>query len=161
MSRARGFTFVEVLVSLVVGLLVLVGVHRLFVSGLKGQTATSLQTELNRKAQVALDDMIFWLRGSQDVLEGAADRVYFTDQSGDHTVRYWVSGGKLYRAQDSSHYSGGEVLASDVSQLVFSYQGLQGMPVEPARAKVVGIQLQVGREGHSAWLKSSVKLRNQ
>ena len=78
----RGFTLVELLVGLIVGLLVLAGVHRIFVAGIKTQNTTSLQTEVNRKAQVAIDNMVSKLRGSSEVLDASASRIWFIDQDG-------------------------------------------------------------------------------
>ena len=40
----RGFTLVEALVALLLGLLVLYGIHKIIVSGVKTQTTTSVQT---------------------------------------------------------------------------------------------------------------------
>ena len=71
----RGFTLVELLVGLIVGLLVLTGVHGIFVAGIKTQNTTSLQTEVNRKAQVAIDNMVSTLRGSSEVLDSSPGRI--------------------------------------------------------------------------------------
>lgn len=167
-----GFTLVEVLVTILIGLLVMVGLHQMFVGSLKAETTTSLQTDLDRAAQVAMDDILYWLRGTgpcplledptnYGIREGLADHIYFTDQTGANTLRYWLASGKLYRAFNASKYTGGTVLASDVSRLVFGYQDKQGQPALPSDAKIVTIQIEIKRSSHSALLSSSVRLRNK
>ena len=160
--QAIGFTLTEVLVAVVVGLLVLAGVHRIFISGLTTQTTTSLQMEVNRAAQVAIDDMAARLRGSSAVVDADPDRVAFTDQNGNN-VRYWVSNRNLYRAINASNYTGGMKMAGDVSELQFLYYiQYPGTPApSEAEAKQVVVLLEIERGGHSARLRSSVRLRNK
>ena len=156
-------TLVEVLVALAVGLLVLAGVHRVFISGLKTQNTTSLQTEVNRKAQIAVDDMISRLRGSSDVIEAYPDKIWFVDQD-EQNVRYWVDDGRLYRycSLSPGGYSGGVRVASNVSELQFEYYDIDGQPAATADDAVkVTVLLQVERGAHSARLKSAVRLRNK
>ena len=159
----RGFTLVKLLVGLIVGLLVLAGVHRIFVAGIKTQNTTSLQTEVNRKAQVAIDNMITKLRGSSEVLDALPERIWFTDQDGKN-CRYWVNEGTLYRylGDNAGNYSGGVPLASNVSQLQFEYLDRDGQPAASADAVYsVGILLHVERSSHIAELRSAVRLRNK
>lgn len=145
---------------MLVGLLVLAGVHRLFVAGLTTQTVTSIETEINRKAQVAMDDIVRRLRGGRGVTDARADRIAFVDQEGQ-TVRYWVDGGRLYRALGGTGYTGGVLMARDVSQLALGYHDAAGAPVaEPARAVRVAVQIEVSRASHAARLRSAVGLRN-
>ena len=163
MSRFTGFTLTEVLVAIVVGLLVLTGVHRIFVAGLKTQSTTSLQTEVNRKAQVAMDDLISRLRGSSGVVDAYPDRIWFVDQD-DQNVRFWVSEGMLYRycAPDPGGYSGGVLLASSLSHIGFEYYDSDGQPATDAGEAVeVVAELEVAQAAHSARLKSAVRLRNK
>ena len=159
----RGFTLVELLVGLVVGLLVLAGVHRIFVAGIKTQNTTSLQTEVNRKSQVAIDNMVSKLRGSSEVLDASPGRIWFIDQDGKN-CRFWLSEGTLYRYLDESagNYSGGVPLATNVSQMQFEYLDREGQPAVSADAVYsVRILLRVESSSHFAELRSSVRLRNK
>ena len=159
----RGFTLVELLVGLIVGLLVLAGVHRIFVAGVKTQNTTSLQTEVNRKAQVAIDNMVSKLRGSSEIKESLPGRIWFIDQDGKN-CRYWLSEGTLYRylGESAGNYSGGVPLASDVSQMQLEYLDRDGQPAASADAVYsVRILLHVERSSHVAELRSAVRLRNK
>jgi Tfp pilus assembly protein PilW len=158
-----GFTLVEALVVAIVGLLVLAGVHRIFVAGLSTQHTTSIQTEVNRKAQVALDGMISRLRGSSGPVESSPDRVWFIDQNGDN-VRYWVADGALYEYRSASpgSYSDGMPLATSVSQLAFEYFNDLGQPAATADdVSSVVVELTVARAAYSARLRSSATFRNK
>ena len=162
-GRSRGLTFTEILVAVLVGLLILAGLHRIFVAGLTTQTTTSLQTEVNRKAQVALDHMMDRLRGGSQVLEAYPDRVWFLDQD-DYHVRYWRSGDTLqyYRGTVPGAYSGGMPLASNVAQMSLEYLDQAGQPAANADdVATVAVALQVERQQHSALLKSAARLRNK
>ncbi len=162
-TEASAFTLTEVLVAIVVGLLVLAGVHRIFVAGIKTQNTTSLQTEVNRKAQVAMDDMISRLRGGCGVIQASPDRIWFQDQE-ERNCRYWVNEGTLYRycGVASGSYSGGVALATDVAELQLAYLDREGQPAATSDAvRSVSILLQVERGQHSARLQSAVRLRNK
>ncbi len=158
-----GFTLTELLVGLLVGLLVLAGMHRIFVAGLKTQNTTSLQTEVNRKAQVAIDDMISKLRGSSEVIDNAPERIWFLDQDGNN-CRFWVNAGTLYRylGESAGSYSGGVPLATNVSQIQLEYLDPDGQPAASADAVcTVAVLLEVERAAHVARLRSAVRLRNK
>jgi type II secretory pathway component PulJ len=158
-----GFTLTELLVAALVGLLVLAGLHRMLVAGLATQTTTSLQTEVNRRAQVAMDDMVDRLRGSSGVIDGEPERIWFVDQD-EQNVRYWVEEGTLrrYRGVDPGSYSGGIRVARNVLQSRFEYFDRSDQPVaDPAEAEKVVVQLEVAQGGYSAWTQSSVRLRNK
>ncbi len=163
MRRSAGFTLTELLVAALVGLLVLAGVHRIFVAGVATQNTTSLQAEINRRAQVAMDDMMDRLRGSSGVKETGANRSWFVDQDSYH-VRYWVESGNLYRYRgaDPGTYAGGLPVASNVSEIQFSYYDQNGQPTADV-AQVVRVMatLRVSQAGHAARLKSAVRLRNK
>ena len=94
-GRGSAFTLIELLVAVLLGLLMLAGLHRIFVAGLKTQNTTSLQSEANRKAQVAMDEMISRLRGASEVKDASENRIWFIDQE-DNNCRYWLDGGTLY-----------------------------------------------------------------
>jgi len=162
-GKAGGFTLTELLVAALVGLLVLAGLHRILVAGLATQNMTSLQTEVNRRAQVAMDDMVDRLRGSSGVVDGEAERVWFVDQD-EQNVRYWVDEGTLwrYRGVNTGSYSGGVRVAGDVLEARFEYFDRSDQPVaDPAEAEKVVVQLEVAQGGYSAWTQSSVRLRNK
>jgi type II secretory pathway pseudopilin PulG len=160
---STGFTLVEALVVVIVGLLILAGVHRVFVAGLSTQHSTSVQTEVNRKAQVALDAMVSRVRGSSGAVESDPNRIWFIDQNGDN-VRYWVTDGTLYeyRAASPGKYSDGMPLATSVSRLAFEYFNDLGQPAATADdvSRVV-VELAVARAAYSARLRSSATLRNK
>jgi len=161
LGSGRGFTLVEALVALLVGLLVLFGIHKIIVSGVKTQTTTSVQTELNSSAQVTMDHLVSRLRGSSAVVEALADRISFTDQEGDN-IKYWVEGGELYWAVNASKYTGGILQADDVTQLTFDYLDVDGNPGAGAQQAVrVAVELTLERAQHSTHLQSAVKLRNK
>lgn len=160
---SSGFSLIEMLVAIVVGLLVLAGAHRIFVAGITTQNVTSLQTEVNRKAQVAMDDVISRLRGSSGVAEALPERIWFVDQD-EWNVRYWVSEGKLYRYRGTAEgsYSNGTLLASSTSHLSFAYYDEDGQVTADAGAvRQVAAELHVERAGHLARLASAVWLRNK
>ena len=160
-AHTSGFTLPEMLVVVVVGLLVLTGLHRVFVAGMRTQTTTSLQTEVNRKAQVAVDDISARMRGAEIVEDNATDRISFIDQDGNN-VRYWVDEGVLFRVLGSNDYSGGIPVASDVSEISFSYYDTSGQPAAAASDAVrVVVRLGVERLRHSCVLESGVTLRNK
>lgn len=159
-THTSGFTLPEMLVVVVVGLLVLTGLHRVFVAGMRTQTTTSLQTEVNRKAQVAVDDISARMRGAQIVEDNATDRISFIDQDGNN-VRYWVDEGVLFRVLGSNDYSGGIPVASDVSEISFSYYDTSGQPAAASDAVRVVVRLGVERLRHSCVLESGVTLRNK
>lgn len=159
----RAFTLIELLVAVLVGLLVLAGLHRIFVAGLKTQYTTSLQSEANRKAQVAMDEMISKLRGSSEVKDAAGSRSWFIDQEGNN-CRYWLDGGTLYTYSGvaAGNYSGGRPLAHSVSELQFEYLDCTGQPAASAEGVYsVSVVLEVERERHVSRLHSAVRLRNK
>jgi len=159
----RGFTLVELLVGLVVSLLVLTGVHHIFVAGLDTQNTASLQTEVNRKAQVAADVMVSKLRGSRGIIDDAANRIWFEDQDGKN-CRYWVNAGTLYQyvGDAAGSYSNGKPLATNVSQLQFEYRNEDGQPAASAEtAYSVVVRLEVTHSRHTARLQSGARLRNK
>jgi prepilin-type N-terminal cleavage/methylation domain-containing protein len=160
---ARGFTLMELLVAVLVGLLVLAGLHRIFVAGLKTQNTTSLQSEANRKAQVAIDEMVSKLRGASEVKDASGSQIWFLDQE-DNNCRYWLDNGTLYAycGAAAGNYSGGTPLAHDVSQLGFEYSDSSGQPAAGADAVYsVSIVLEVERARHVSRLHSGVRLRNK
>jgi len=160
----------EMLVAILVGLLVMVGLHQMFVASLTSQTTTSFQVEVDRKAQVAMDDIIARLRGSSGVLvdhdPAHPDRIAFTDQDGQE-VRYWVDSGNLRRALGATSYSGGAVLASNVGELVFTYYwwnptaAREEETLSASAAKRVRARLKVQEGNNSSLLQSTVRLRNK
>jgi prepilin-type N-terminal cleavage/methylation domain-containing protein len=159
----RGFTLVELLVGLIVSLLVLTGVHRIFIAGINTQNTASLQTEVNRKAQVAADAMISKLRGSRGVIDNSLNRIWFEDQD-EKNCRYWVNAGTLYRyvGVSAGSYSGGTPLATNVAQLQFTYLNEMGQPAASADdAYSVVVELAVTHSRHTARLKSAARLRNK
>ena len=161
LGSGRGFTLVEALVALLVGLLVLFGIHKIIVSGVKTQTTTSVQTELNSSAQVTMDLLVRRLRGSSGVVEALADRISFTDQEGDN-IKCWVEDGELYWAINASKYADGILQAEDVTQLAFDYLDVDGTPGAGAEQAVhVAVELTLERARHSTHLQSAVKLRNK
>lgn len=154
---------IELLVAVLVGLLVLAGLHRIFVAGLKTQNTTSLQSEANRKAQVAIDEMVSTLRGSSQVIDASGDRIWFLDQEGNN-CRYWLEEGTLYAYSGvaAGSYSGGRPLAHNVSELQFQYLDCSEQPAADAdSAYSVSIVLEVERERHVSRLHSAVRLRNK
>lgn len=160
---AAGFTLVELLVAALVGLLVLAGVHRIFVAGLTTQHTTGAQTHVNRKAQVAIDEMISRLRGGSRILDAQPDEVWFLDQD-DQYVGYWVDGGELfrYRSPSPGGHSDGIPLATDISQLTFEYYDEYDQPaviIEDVTRVVVELTAQ--HAAHSARFRSAAALRNK
>ncbi len=173
-KQCGGFTLAEMLVALLVGVMVLVGIYRIFVGGLGAQTTTSLQTEVDRSAQVAMDDMIDRLRGGWTVLLAYPDRIAFTDQNGGQ-VCYWVDDRTLYRAANTT-FSGGVAVSPDVVGLEFTYRDRYGQEITdlsdaPAQAVRVEVELTVARDAYphqtgealrySTCLKSAARLRNK
>lgn len=185
-----GFTLAEMLVAMLVGLLVVSGVYQLFVAGLTTQTTTSSQVELDRKAEVAMDDIAFRLRqGGRSILYNTPailddwdsqhpDRIHFAappgadlepvpDPSGQpQEVRYWLNGHALMRKIGGSGYSGGVAAASDVQQLSFTFYAYDGstgqlVPTTLAAQTVAVKALLTLQDGTTtSELESTIKLRN-
>jgi len=163
-AREGGFTFPEALVAVLVGLLVLVGIHRIFVTGIGSQTTTSLQTEVNRAAQVAMDDMVDRLRGGRTVVGAYANKIAFTDQEGAY-VCYWVGNRTLYRAPNTT-FTSGIPIAQDVSALSFTYRDRYGQQITnlsqaPAQAVTVEASLTVAKDNYAYQAKSALRYSSQ
>ncbi len=192
----RGFTLVEMLVALIVGLLVLIGVHQVFVAGVTTQTTASSQMEVDRKAQVAMDEIVRNLRQAapsivtlspailDDYDSTHRDRIHFAaapgtdmepvklDTDGDgigdlpQDRRYWLqsSGGtsfNLMRKIGGSGYSGGNVLASGVTELILTFRDSAGNQTNLAKSTArVDTELTIRQGSNWSTLRSTVKLRN-
>lgn len=180
-----GFTIAEMLVAVLVGLLIMAGLYRMFVAGLATQTTATSEVEVVRKAQVVMDDIAFRLRQSAPstlygwpaILEDAdpqyPDRIHFAAPPGSNLepdptaeVRYWLRTGALRRKIGGNNYTGGEVLAGDVSQLVFTFYRYDAsanlfVPTDLAAETVaVKVQLTITEGKVSSTLESTVRLRN-
>ncbi len=161
---SAGFTLTELLVALLIGLLVLEGVHRIFVAGLTTQYTTSTQTELNRKAQVGADTIVSKLRGSSGIKEAAANRIWFLDQEGNN-YRFWLENGKIYFRDwgaSNGSYANGNPVASNVTVFDLDYFDANGQPTSVAAdACEVAVELEVKDARQTACLRSRVRLRNK
>lgn len=159
-----GFTLMELLVALLVGLLVLEGVHRIFVAGLTTQYTTSTQTEVNRKAQIGIDSVVSKLRGSSEVKDAAANRIWFLDQDGNN-CRFRLENGTLFFRDwgaSSGSYTGGTPVASDISVFDLDYYDENGQPTSIAgNVYSASVELEVKESRQSARLRSAVRLRNR
>lgn len=186
----RGFTITEVLVALFVGLLIMIGLHQMFVAGVSTEATTSSQMEVDRKAQVAMDDITSRLRhASPSTLTGAPailadydsahpDRIDFAGppgadleppkDGGNNTIhnRYWLETGSLKRKIGGSGYTGGDVLADSATQLVFSFYARdpitkQLVPTNLAQqTAAVQVKLTIQQGRLSSSMQSTVGLRN-
>jgi phosphotransferase system glucose/maltose/N-acetylglucosamine-specific IIC component len=167
-------TLPEVLVAVLVGLLVLTGLHRIFVAGLTAQSATSLEATSNRSVQVGLDHLLDRLRGAYLVTDAGLHRITFRDVSETGQIRnhyYWVGPDRaLYYSRTG--YSNGARVASEVSDLIFTYLDSSGQPAGSAdRAVRVVVRLRVEAKDavrdaslprkNTADLVSTVRLRNK
>ncbi len=187
---STGFTITEVLVALFIGLLVMIGLHQMFVAGVSTEATTSSQMEVDRKAQVAMDDITSRLRhASPSTLTGTVailadydsahpDRIDFAGppgpdleppkDAGNNIIhnRYWLDAGSLKRKIGGSGYTGGEVLADSVTQLVFSFYARdlitkQLVSTNLAHQTVaVQVKLTVEQGRLSSSVQSMVELRN-
>jgi prepilin-type N-terminal cleavage/methylation domain-containing protein len=183
--RRGGFTLVEMLVAVLVGLLVMAGLHQMFVSGLTAQTTTSSQMEIDRRAQVAMDEITSTLRQASPSLltlqppildnfdTQHPDRVHCaaapaanlepaTDGSGNaQDVRYWVAGGSLYRKIGGSGYTGGSALATGVTKMAFTFYDAAGnVTNDRAQTVRVGASLMIQDGANWSVIGSTVRLRN-
>jgi Tfp pilus assembly protein PilW len=161
------------LVAILIGVMVLAGVHHIFVSGLTTQTTTSTQIEASADAQVAMDEMMDRLRGAYSIsdlahLNGSTtvNAIAFSDldTSGAQRVwRYWRgTDAKLYRSLNTSGYSGGIAAATDVQQLVFDARDQNGnATATPSQAIAVVVSLTVKKGNASLDLVSRVRHRNR
>jgi type II secretory pathway component PulJ len=173
------------LVAVLVGLLVMAGLHQMFVSSLTAQTTTSSQMEIDRRAQVAMDEITSTLRqASPSVLDlqpaildnfdsQHPDRIHcaaapgsnlepVTDQNGNaQDVRYWVANGSLYRKIGGSGYAGGSVLAAGVTKLTFTFYDAAGNVIsDSAKTVRVGASLTIQDGNNWSVIGSTVRLRN-
>jgi phosphotransferase system glucose/maltose/N-acetylglucosamine-specific IIC component len=169
---------VEMLVAVAVGLLVMVGLHQMFVSTVTTQTTTSSQMEVDRRVQVAMDEITSLLRQAAPstlLLKPAVldnydaqhpDRIHFAGAPSPNLepgpdVRYWVSTGQLRRNIGASGYAGGSVLATGVTDLRFTFYNAAGTQTTAAVETVRVAATLTIRDGRN-WsiVQSSVKLRN-
>jgi Tfp pilus assembly protein PilW len=162
--QSVGFTLTEVLVAVVIGMLVLVGVHRIFVVGLGSETTTSLQTEVDRESQVAMDDMLDRMRGGRTVVSAYANRIAFADQEGAGYC-YWVANRTLYRAANTT-FTNGTSVATDVSALSLTYWDQYGQQITdlskaPAQAVTVEATLTVAKDNYAYQAKSALRYSSQ
>jgi Tfp pilus assembly protein PilW len=185
-----GFTIVEMLVAMLVGLLVMIGLHQMFVASVTTEATTSSQMEVDRKAQVAMDDITSRLRQSApsalrnvpailDEFDSShPDRIHFaappradlepaTDANGQaQDVRYWFNSGALKRKIGGTGYAGGVVLADSATLLTFTFYrydpATKSLVTPSTAAQTVAVQVQLTiTEGRlSSHLQSKVRLRN-
>lgn len=183
--RRSGFTLVEMLVAVLVGLLVMAGLHQMFVSSLTAQTTTSSQMEVDRRAQVAMDEITSTLRQASPSLLNVQpaildnfdsqhlDRIHcaaapaanlepVTDQNGNaQDVRYWVASGSLYRKIGGSGYTGGSALATGVTKFGFTFYDAAGNVISDRTKTVrVGVSLTIQDGNNWSVVGSTVRLRN-
>lgn len=182
--RSNGFTLSEMLVALVVGLLVLIGIHQIFVSSLTAQTTTSSQMEVDRRAQVAMDEITSMLRQASPSIKELTsailvdydaahpDRIDFAgppgtdleppkdDDKGDIIhYRYWLDSDALKRSIGGSGYTG--VLATGVTKLEFTFYNVAGSVISDKTKTVrVGITLAIQDGRNWSVVRSAVRLRN-
>jgi Tfp pilus assembly protein PilW len=158
------------LVALVVGLLVLGGVQRLFFSGITAEATTSSQTEANRGAQVAMDEMVDRLRGAYAITglarrngSAAPNDITFSDLDASGIPRSWEfwrgADGRLYRSLNNT---AGVAVASDVQQLTFDGRDQNGnSTATPSQVIAVVVSLTVKKGNASLVLVSRVRHRNR
>ena len=158
------------LVSLILGLTILVGVYKVLSGGIMTQTTVLAQQEINRKAQVGMDEMVRILRGASQIQDAGTNRIAVTDQDGN-SVRFYLSGAQLMKVVNGSSYSGGQSIASDITSLNFTYYALDtgtgarlALPTPPpdlSQVKEVGVQLTAGQTGYVITLSSAARMRNK
>lgn len=176
-KKLRGFTLLEVLVSLFVFSLTLIATTQIFTSAYSGYRMTrSVQNDLEN-AQFAINSMAKALRSSSVVAPSSPDLdssfVQFYDHSQEKCFYYQVSGGALQAA--SRDASGGVSECDGMSSSSFSFTTVStgtvtgSFRVTPS-ADIGGPPTQVGRvtialsvaadATHSAQVQTSISLRD-
>jgi len=178
--RRSGFALVEMLV----GLVVMAGLHQMFVSSLTAQTTTSSQMEADRRTQVAMAETTSALRQASpsglllaspiladrdpthpDRIDCAGPRGADTEPpkgSGDVThYRYWLDSGALKRSIGGSNYTGGSVLTTEVTKPAFTFYDAAGN-VSSKRTQTVRAGVGLTIQDGSSWsvVGSAVRLRD-
>lgn len=185
-----GFTITEVLVALFIGLLILVGLHQMFVAGVSTEVTTSSQMEVDRKVQVAMDDIASRLRqAAPSILTGARailsdfdsahpDRIDFAGPPGDNLEpprdasgniihnRYWLNSGAVMRKIGGNGYTGGDQLADGAKSLAFQFYSRDPVTSQltpttlAAQTVAVRVSLTIRDGKITSTLQSTVSLRN-
>ena len=161
-----GFTLPEALVALILGLTILVGVYKVLSGGIMTQTTVVAQQEINRKAQVGMDEMVRILRGASQIQDAGTNRITVIDQDGN-SVRFYLSGAQLMKVVNGSSYSGGQSIASNITNLSLIYYYLnagarqQQQPPNLSQVNEVGLQLTAGQTGYVITLSSAARMRNK
>lgn len=170
--KATGFTLVEMLVAIVVGLLLLIGIHKILVAGIGTQGVTSSQADVDRRAQVAMDDITFMLRQASpstlfntkailaDYDPARPDMITFAGPPGDDAeppidpatqrviaYQYRLESGKLWRKRSVPGHTFEDVpVVTGVTALSFEFYRIDqnGQPVPTQLARdTVGVDLSI------------------
>lgn len=153
-NAKRGFTLVEILVSVAIALFVVLGVYAVLNVGNTSWFTDMGMLDLQQEARLAMDGMIREIRQSSfdDVfINNAGGKVEFYIPDVSNSISYFIQNNELVR----EHPAGKEkVLAGDLTSLNFSLA-----------ADTVTILLAVGKTAQNRNLSFSlaqkVRLRNE
>jgi prepilin-type N-terminal cleavage/methylation domain-containing protein len=175
-GRARGFSLVELLVSLAVLSLVLAAVLSVLRAGLGAYGWGAARVEAQQSARIALERMARELREAgydptgagmpgivvaapalvtfardlnrNGVIDPTSERVTFLLRAGEHVLRREAGGGA-------------QPIIDGVRRLSLTYFDRAGaLTTDPARVASIRIEMEVGRSGPTAVMGTEVAIRN-
>ena len=166
-----GFTLVELLVGIALGILLLAGVGSMYLFSLKSFASMANYSELNTRNRYASDIITRDIRGATGVTSATSEQLVLRFGGADLTYHYDEEAGTLTR----SYLDQDEVLLKGVDFLNFSlYQRPSSMAAyeefsvaTPSDAKLVGFQWECSRRVYGTRKNSQglqaaiVKLRNK
>ena len=113
---AAGFTLVELMVGIALGILLLLGVTSLYLFSLKSFTTMSNYSELNARNRYASDIVTRDIRSATGVISATSEQLVLRLGGADLTYNYDEDAGTLSR----SYLGQDEVLLEGVNSLSFS-----------------------------------------
>lgn len=147
LSRRRGFTLVETMVAMSLGLIIGGTIFSALIFMGKSTLGIANYSNMNSESRIGLERFGRDVRSASDVLDGFSDTVFTlriprADGSGDDLITYEYrpddSGSPLVRIEGNEE----RILMNDVDELEFRYFNLQGAPTT-VRIEVKQIQLRL------------------
>jgi len=164
-ENKKGFNLIEMMVSMAILGLIILGLVTFFTGGTKAWIAGQSQLKAQREARQAIDRMVREIREGKNVKTGSDDDtiVIFVPALGSEDA-YDVT----YNLVDTTINRGGNPLISNVQSLILEYYESDGTPIAPPvpvdnEVSKIHIELQVDVDNDKnpdITLNTDVNLRN-
>ncbi len=152
LSSAKGFTLIELIMTIVIGAIISIIVGPIFVQGINSYFKSRDITDINAQGKPAMERMVREIRGianpATDISTMTASQLTFTLDGS--SISYTLSGNQLRRNSNP--------LASNVSSLTFSYYQNNWTSTTTQASQVWRVQIQF--QLSSQTFRTSVFLRN-